>query len=387
MPAITMGPRNRVLVFGTEDYFWGGYLQYGIFTYDPSTRQYSTIVYNPVEFEETQSITMNQDGDYFVVASTLAMHPDRVYRVTPSGQYSTVLWSGNLGWLNGGFSTLAKDIDTGHLLVPFMGASQLPNSIIGLPEHSPTYMYHGSRRGPRVYLNHDQEIATRDHFLNEGSNEVYRYSLGTTRATLLTTLPLLGLEYAQGHVIENQSTPDPQIIAYALRRNPTRASLLFLDPARNMTITRTVTFINSPGQARAPYPYTQLHHYGNRYIQTERTGNRRFLVNLNFPTFPSRRYVLALGLSGVRPGLTLADGRHIWLNPDALTFLSIANLIPAVFSPGSQQLDTRGSAMGVLDLTAVPGPLHTALHMVAAVLDPAAPEGIAFITEPYPFQL
>jgi hypothetical protein len=116
-----------------------------------------------------------------------------------------------------------------------------------------------------------------------------------------------------------------------------------------------------------------------------RTGARSWDIRFNFPTSPGQAYVAAAGMLGVDPGIPLGDGRRIWANPGPLLYLTTLNLIPAVFNPGPLVLDAKGHARGVIDLTALP-PRGLTIHRVAVVLDPHAPLGLGFITEPVPFR-
>ena len=96
--------------------------------------------------------------------------------------------------------------------------------------------------------------------------------------------------------------------------------------------------------------------------------------------------MLAASLSGVRPGVALPDGRRINLRIDEATRLTLGNLVPAVFSPGSLVLNARGEARGTLDLTSLnppPGGFGVPLWIALAVLDANAPCGIRYLPDTY----
>ncbi len=105
-------------------------------------------------------------------------------------------------------------------------------------------------------------------------------------------------------------------------------------------------------------------------------------VQVTDPALAGRPYVLALGVSGTRPGVPLADGRRIPLTVDAITFSSVANRLGGLLS-GAVGVLAGGQATATLDLTPIGGRALTfRVWAQALVLDPAAPLGIALITDP-----
>jgi hypothetical protein len=122
--------------------------------------------------------------------------------------------------------------------------------------------------------------------------------------------------------------------------------------------------------------------YRGRNIQTVRTAVGRYDVRFSFPNHPGKLYVAAMGYSGVRPGIPLPDGRRIAINPDTLTVVTAANQLPQLFSPGPGVLDASGEAVGKHNVSFLP-PLGLAVHVIAVVLDPAAPGGFAVIASPF----
>ena len=94
---------------------------------------------------------------------------------------------------------------------------------------------------------------------------------------------------------------------------------------------------------------------------------------------------MAMSMSGVRPGLLLKDGRTINLNPDWLTFFTLGAL-PPFWSPGPGVLDGSGGAVARLDTSQL-GPIGLPLWFAMVVIDPLAPEGIAYILDTYVMRL
>jgi hypothetical protein len=94
-----------------------------------------------------------------------------------------------------------------------------------------------------------------------------------------------------------------------------------------------------------------------------------------------------VGASGVRPGARLPDGRTIRINADTLVQLSLADALRPFFDPGPGRLTFNGEAGGKLDLRGLPPTGGMPIWIAAAVLDPRAPGGIAFIPDTFVFRV
>ncbi len=143
--------------------------------------------------------------------------------------------------------------------------------------------------------------------------------------------------------------------------------------------TFTVTSAAAAVKFRSPRSIAVMN---SRHVQTVKTGVRMWDILLSYPTLPGKAYVMAVGASGVRPGLQLADGRHLSFNLDTLALLTLNNFLPAIFSPGPGLLDLNGEARGSLNLSSLT-PLNIPIWIQALVLDPVAPIGIAVVEDPY----
>jgi hypothetical protein len=109
--------------------------------------------------------------------------------------------------------------------------------------------------------------------------------------------------------------------------------------------------------------------------------NYRQIV-VSFPNHGGFTYVAALGVSGIRPGVPLGDGRQINLLPDEVTKASLQNLLNPIWRPGPGKLDAQGRAVMHLDAN----PLGKSVQglpvwIAVAVLDPKASQGIAALAE------
>jgi len=378
---------NRRLVFGTRGLTGTLYsLTHGVFRYDPATMHYTTIARSTLDFELVYGLVANQDGDWYANALGKDQNLFRkyaVYRIGNGGGWTTVLTTMQLGVDQGFTFPIGRDVDTGDLLIPSFLS---PYPVYALSHQGRISTWHASLLGPTPTAGWAQEIATGDMLYAEG-RAVYRAQKGGN-PTSFQVVSLMHPQGSQAVVFDNQSAPTPQLIAYAYRQTDTdtTASLAFID-LKAPSVTRSVTFIQAANRAPIPYPAVHILHHRTRYIQPVKTGPAAWDLNFSFPAFPGRGYVVGANLTGVRPGFALADGRHVWLNYDPLLPLTVKNQIPWILDPGPLVLDAGGRAQGHLDARYFPLPLNIVIHIVVAVIDPMAPGGIAFLTEPYPFTL
>jgi hypothetical protein len=87
-------------------------------------------------------------------------------------------------------------------------------------------------------------------------------------------------------------------------------------------------------------------------------------------------------LTSVQAGLSHPWGLYGHVRINAVTMLTLGNLIPAIWSGGPGILDANGEAQGYLDLSMTSG-LGVPIWMAWIVLDPAAPLGIAYVPDTY----
>jgi len=121
--------------------------------------------------------------------------------------------------------------------------------------------------------------------------------------------------------------------------------------------------------------------YRGRHLQTFRQAPGRWDLLISCPSFPNRAYAVALSLTGYRPAVRLPDGRRVHLVPDLLTQLSLSNLLNPFFNPGPLVLNARGEAVARFDVTTLPKLNGQPIWIAAAVLDPQAPYGLAYLPD------
>jgi hypothetical protein len=126
----------------------------------------------------------------------------------------------------------------------------------------------------------------------------------------------------------------------------------------------------------------------SRHLSTQGTGIRNeWTLFIDFADDPNRDYACALGISGIRPGISLPDGRVIRLNVDPLTWLGLSGQAPG-FSGLLGRLDDRGTAQGIISLGWLPaGVAGIPFWLVGLTLDRAAPSGIRSVSDPIVIQL
>jgi hypothetical protein len=381
-----MGLDNRTLmvVAPTSNYS----LQAGLFRYDPATRTYSTVAGSDDDFAFPYGVTAGQDGEWYVNAQGWVdpwTPKHEIYRVSETGSWTTVLKTTQLGVSQAFTLPTGRDVDSGDLLIP-TSWQQAPTYALSEDGTLSTWYSNSTWGGPQPVYGWTQEVATGDLIYMRNST-VYRYSKGTSKPTY-ASVALPPAEVGQPVIFDNQTAARPLLIAYTFRQSSTLsvANLRFIDPV-TAAVTRTVNFIQANAWAAIPFSNRAILHHRDRYIQTVKTGSGRWDLRFSVPAFPAKGYVVGVAFSGVRPGFKLASGRSVWLNFDPLLVLTVRNLIRPYFDPGPMVLDSGGEAKGSIDIHGLPLPLKTTAHVVLAVIDAAAPDGIAFVTEPYPLRL
>ncbi len=161
--------------------------------------------------------------------------------------------------------------------------------------------------------------------------------------------------------------------------NPTTlSSVLRLD--RSGTILGTVVTLPAPVTAIA---FDQSR---NLASQLQTIGNDR-IIRVSFPGDGGKTYIVALGMSGFYPGITLPDGRVISLNIDPLVTLTAGSALPPFLTGNIGTLDARGRAVVMFNTNTLPVPPGMRVWAVGVTLDGAAPFGLSQISAPLLFVL
>jgi len=125
-----------------------------------------------------------------------------------------------------------------------------------------------------------------------------------------------------------------------------------------------------------------------REVASRRIAPGQWEFGLHFAGHAGKAYAMGFSLSGVRPPVTLGDGRRMHLAVDALTALSLSGRLAPILTHNVGILGATDRAVVHLDLRALPEEVAGFnLYGLAVVLDPAAPLGVAIIADPIRLRL
>ena len=213
-----------------------------------------------------------------------------------------------------------------------------------------------------------------------GVNSSPLRSLDVRRAgTSVSTIYLASntLAGAYGVQFDRASAATPRIVTGCVRNilAPASGGVWFIDVA------------SAVPQQHAPFPtatVTDVSFLEGRNLHSTRTATGRYRVDLSVPTDAGFNYVLAVGHTGVRPGVALPDGRRLPLNPDGLTMLATANGLAPFVTNTVGALDASGRATATIDVGGLYPSIRGMLVWLCVVtLDPRSPLGIATISDPF----
>lgn len=384
----TMDADNRQIVLGVEANPNAIGITSGLYRFDPSSNAVLTIVTYPMVpsvYHSFGHVTIDHNGDYIY---TVGRHKPFAYdtflmKVDRSGAGVTTLLAGpSLTALQGPVfsSRLIRDIDSGRVLLCVTeSALQAPTTvnspILAVDTDSGAVSTWAVTTGYAQWKgDFSMPQNHRTGWIDAAYNaQVYRQSPGNGGRSLVTLLPNPHLINGAG-AYDLQTAPNPRLVY--CRQFPSASGpqtyVSTIDPS-NWAVTST-------GAATPRIVAFGFDFYRGRHTQSIRTSPRRWTIRLSAPRFAGYGYVVAAGLSGVRPGIALADGSRINLVPDALTALTLGNGIPTIWTPGPGVLNAAGVAHAGLDLSSI-GTLGIPLWIAWAVLDPASPTGFAYLPD------
>jgi len=307
----------------------------GIFNLDLTSLAVTTLLKgDPVTLYHPRDLIMNQDGDLVftnMYAATTSPTTVRVYGLFKYslGKLTTlataprkVYWYGGLEIdIDNGMYTLMESADVVSGLFLQVDDNGVVNTLV--------------RSGISARYSISQDIRTGDWYIGSFGH-YYQVKKGSPRATSIT--PASTAHY-YAMAFDRASAPRSRIVS--MYKN----HLYYTDLA-----TRVVTSVTL---AYDTIIKRELEFYRGRNVATTKTGPGAWTIHLSFPWDAGENYALGLGYSGVRPGVQLPDGRVINLAPDALTFLSVNNLLGNLFNPGPLELDSRGEARAALDVSSL----------------------------------
>jgi hypothetical protein len=298
----------------------------GLFKVDLTTLAVTTIIQDTMTLSTPRDMVMNQDGDLVFTSATA------IYKYSGSTITTiTTAPSTATNWYGG----LEVDIDTGKYVLQ---AKNSPYALIAIDDAG-TITTLGTGGSPRYSIT--QDIRTGDWYQGSFSS-LYLLKQGTSTFVQVTLTG--GAAYYYALACDRASAAKPRIVS--LHNNGASTSRLnYTDLASYAVTLTTLNF--------GIYNYETEFFRGND-LCTAKTGPGKWAINLSLPGEAGMNYVMALSLTGVRPGIPLPDGRRINLALDGLTILTIQNLIPGIFNPGPGALSATGQATGKLDVSGLP---------------------------------
>ena len=364
----------------------------GIYRFDPFSMTYTTI-YGPdtLRCARPWHLWIDQDGDYVFNTSwpTPTGWEYAVMKVTAGGRLSTVLSSVNVGrntWLSG---YIGCNYDNGKLMVVdnIRVSTSILAPVLEFDSSGAVTTFNDGLNGWSLCGNYHLEQNVRNGHIEGPHDEVlYRLSRGTSSKTAIGALKINPSVARRVDTARFDLQTAPRQRMVSLPWNPWQGGfqqwLLYIAPDGTVT---SMQYQNTQVSLPVLSNY-DLAFYRGRHIQTVKTGAHRWAILLSCPRSPGMPYALAAGLSGVRPGVALPDGRRINLAVDPLTHATLHNCIPMVFNPGASTLNATGEGRGWIDLSALnppPGGFGVPLWIAMAVLDPKAPSGIKYLPDTY----
>jgi hypothetical protein len=278
------------------------------------------------------------------------------------------------------FGKVSRNIRSGHVLVCDMFVQTSPTTVrypileVDTATGFTFTFSTGGQYGWYGFYGASQNYRTGD---IEGpyGTRVFRVMPGTTSRSTVTVLPGLPYPIYGGAAYDLQTAASPRIISMGYANSPAETYLYALDAS-----TWTVTSLRVSATAKTQSNGFEF--YRGRHTQAILNGRLTWDILLSAPQHPNKAYAIAIGASGVSPGVKLPDGRRILLNLDDAVLLSSRDRLRPFFNPGPGYLDAKGEAKARVS-TPWLGKVNIPIWVSWVVIDPAAPLGIAYIPDPY----
>lgn len=261
-----------------------------------------------------------ETGDYIVLDSTTSA--PRLWRINPSGtSYATLatLPSQSYGW------ELTQLAATGSYYVAGLSFSSRPGAgVLTVTQGGKVTTFIGSTGSPTVY----------------------------------------GIEAGRS---------SPVFPRIAISRTAPQPGIFLVDALTQAT----TTLVSMPGAQM----YAVAQNRG-RHVATQKLSSNQWAVAMSFPSEPGNAYLAVMSLSGTRPGFRLPDHRHVSLNVDKLTEVSLNGALVSIFRNNIGTLNTRGEAQAILDLSKLPPLAGIRIWIQVLTQNRQAPNGIQTVADP-----
>ena len=306
-------------------------------------------------------VILDPDGDYIVVmgvgggATPGLLKVDRNHKVTTLYQGAPLTDA----------KMVTTDIDTGnYLLVDTRGRaiySIVPDgsAITSIGILSTTHTL-----GSQI----TQDIHSGDMFVGSWTSRgvlLFRMNSGGVATTFLAS----GLDVGLGVFADRASAANPRLV---LGSGSTTPGVFYVDLA-----TKAITTLYASTTSSSYYNV-----FPDREVATIKRGPGKWEITMHFQGQSGNAYAAGLSFSGVRPGVTLPDGRRIHLNVDALTALSVNGLLGPLFTGYTGTLNSFDRASALLDVSGLPVLKGVRVWAQVITLKLSAPSGIQTIADP-----
>jgi len=356
--------------------------RYGLYRFDPQTTRYTTI-YGPdtLNCNNVYNVHVNQDGDYIFNSAIRGSQTDfHILKVDRGGTLTTLLTSIALGRPATLAGKMTTNIDTGNLLV--FDRMNDPDHIYEVAPDGAVTTFNVGYNGRSSYGTDFSLTQNHRNGYIEGPNAgcVYRVKPGTSPRT---TLHDLSSRMPFGLVNSGLDLQTGSRMRWVCTAG-------FWDATWIIWIDYTTGAVTSTRQNFRGMANHDLDFFRGNHIQTLKVAPHRWSILLSCPRSPGYSYVLAAGMSGVRPGTSLGHGRQVNLNLDALCEATLNHRLPGVWHPGAGRLDIKGEARGTIDVNALkppPGGFGFPIWIAMVVIDPKAPGGIKYVPDTHVMRL
>jgi hypothetical protein len=359
-----MGAKNKSLVCANDS-------ADAVLRVDPGGTV-TTILADATILATPAGLVLDQDGN-IIVCSRTSGGDHGIFKIAGSS-ITTVATTASLGLTCSFTGGLVRDVDTGDLIVQvFDPTNSHPMYKVAVDGSSFTTVHTGIPFG-NPKRDFCQNVATGHYYVGSNDTSTGGYLLEVTQSGVTTIKATVAANNSafNAPVADRGSAAAPRVVSVHYNTNIYYADL--------GTGTVTTTAVN--GITVSPKCGEILY---SRNIQTVLVGPKKWDMRLSFPRLPGARYALIASISGIRPGITLLDGRRILLNPDPLTYATLVDALPAIFNDGGNTLDANGEAVGQLNTSSLPPLGGLTMHILAIVEKPAAT--IAAISEPFVMRL
>lgn len=403
-----------------------------IYRYDMATNTLNTIIKlfrqpsgtYPYGYQYCyDNITIDQNGDYLFsfyeykrvnTPTTVTQYTRGVLKYdTAANVVSTVITTLDVPNPNSHyFYYSGVDIDTGKVWVTTGKSMTSPTTMrypiitinpedgynpanVGLWNDGSVYGFNRGTYSPR--MNHRNGNIEGQYYSKSstGALNFYRSTPGsggmTTIASITTGMPFPSTQYTYTGKFDLQTAAKPRWLGSTYYSGTTGGSALLNIDVGTWTV-NSFEIVASPTTMPGINNYYpgQFDFLGGRHLQTVKISPNKWAVLISVPHLPGMPYVAVLGLSGVRPGIPLPSGRNININWDTLVFLSLNNGIPNLWNPGPLKLNANGEARASIDINPLNPPkggFGFPVWIAVAVLDPKAPDAIAYLPDTYVIRL